>query len=138
MEEEKSIRLMHGNPDSGMQQIFACGIQNLGKFARGIRNPGFWNLEYSSRNPESRKFWDPESNFHFSIFHYQSNIPIFQHKVHFPFYYALKAYHKNPRETKWISYSLLIQCYPLSGITFLCNTGQRDKVYAQKLYDLFR
>ena len=23
------------------------------RFARGIRNPGLWNTEYSSRNPES-------------------------------------------------------------------------------------
>ena len=33
-------------PDSGLiQESFACGIQNLGKFASGIRNPGFWNPE---------------------------------------------------------------------------------------------
>ena len=31
-----------------------------------------------------------------------------------------------------------IQCDPLSGITFSCNSGQMDKVYAQKLYDLIR
>ena len=31
-----------------------------------------------------------------------------------------------------------IQCDPLRGITFLCNTGQRDKVYAQTLSDLIR
>ena len=55
-----------------------------------------------------------------------------------PIQKSLKLCHKNPRETKWRSYSLLIQCDPLSGITFLCNTGQRDKVYAQKLYDLIR
>ena len=30
-----------------MQEIFACGIRNL----------GFWNLEYSSRNPESNFHW---------------------------------------------------------------------------------
>jgi len=28
---------------SGIQEIFTCGF----------RNPGFWNLEFSSRNPES-------------------------------------------------------------------------------------
>ena len=50
-----------------------------------------------------------------------------------PIQKSLKVCHKNPRETKWRSYSLLIQCDPLSGITFLCNNGQRDKVYAQKL-----
>ena len=55
-----------------------------------------------------------------------------------PIQKSLKVCHKNPRETKWRSYSLLIQCDPLSGITFLCNNGQRDKVYAQKLYDLIR
>ena len=37
------IRLMQENPDSGIQEIFAYGI----------RNPGFWNPEFSSRNPES-------------------------------------------------------------------------------------
>ena len=51
---------------------------------------------------------------------------------------SLKVCHKNPRETKWRSYSLYIQRDPLSGITFRRNTGQRDKVYAQKLYDLIR
>ena len=34
---------MWGNPDYGIREIFACGI----------RNPGLWNPEYSSRNPES-------------------------------------------------------------------------------------
>ena len=29
----------------GIQQIFASGIQNLGKFAGGIRNPRPWNPE---------------------------------------------------------------------------------------------
>ena len=43
-----------------------------------------------------------------------------------------KLCHKNPRETKWRSYSLLIQCDPLSGITFPRNTGQRDKTTEQK------
>ena len=37
------FRPMYGTPDSAIQEIFACGIQN----------PGLWNLEYSSRNPES-------------------------------------------------------------------------------------
>ena len=45
---------MKGNPDSGLiQESFACGIQNLGKFAFGILNPGFWIPECSSRNPQS-------------------------------------------------------------------------------------
>ena len=39
---------------SEIQEIFACGIQKLGKIACGIRNPGLWNPEYTSRNPESR------------------------------------------------------------------------------------
>jgi len=34
---------MQGNPNSWMPAIFACGMGN----------PGLWNLEYSSRNPES-------------------------------------------------------------------------------------
>ena len=55
---------------SKIQEIFACGIQNLGKFASGIRNPtNDWNpetkfhwqrLESSTWNPESIT-WNPES-----------------------------------------------------------------------------
>ena len=30
---------------------FVSGIQTPGIFARGIRNPGLWNLKYSSRIP---------------------------------------------------------------------------------------
>ena len=41
-------------PDSGIQELFACGIPNPGgDLAFGIRNPEFWNPEYSLRNPES-------------------------------------------------------------------------------------
>ena len=32
--------------------------------ACGIQNPGLWNPEYSSRNPESTNGWNPESTFH--------------------------------------------------------------------------
>ena len=32
---------MHGNADSGIREIFACGILN----------PALWNPEYSLRNP---------------------------------------------------------------------------------------
>lgn len=42
---KESFRLMQGNPDPGIQEIYACGI----------RNAGFWNPEYSSSNSESRK-----------------------------------------------------------------------------------
>ena len=49
-----------------------------------------------------------------------------------PIQKSLKVCHKNPRETKWRSYSLLIQCDPLSGITFPRNAGQRDKTTEQK------
>ena len=38
------------NSDSGIREFFGCGI----------RNPGLWNPEYSSRNPEP-KAWNPES-----------------------------------------------------------------------------
>ena len=41
--EEKKIAPRKGNPDCGIREIFACGIQN----------PGLWNSEFSSRNPES-------------------------------------------------------------------------------------
>ena len=49
-----------------------------------------------------------------------------------PIQKSLKVCHKNPRETSWRSYSLLIQCDPLSGITFPRNTGQRGKTTEQK------
>ena len=41
------------NLDSGVQEVLAGGIRNLGKCACGIRNPGLWNPEYSSMNLES-------------------------------------------------------------------------------------
>ena len=50
-----------------MQEIFACGIQNLGKFACGIRNPEFWNPEYSSRNPESNFHWQRLESSHWNL-----------------------------------------------------------------------
>ena len=37
-----------GNPDSGAWEIW-----DPENFARGIRNPGFWNPEYSLRNKKS-------------------------------------------------------------------------------------
>ena len=37
-------RPMQGNPDSGIYEIFACGI----------RNTGLWNPEFSFWNPGSR------------------------------------------------------------------------------------
>ena len=36
----------------GIRDIFSCGI----------RNPGFWNPEYSSMNPTND--WNPVSKFH--------------------------------------------------------------------------
>ena len=41
--------------DSGIQEIFACGIQNPGNIC-GFWNLGLWNAEYKSRNPESH-YW---------------------------------------------------------------------------------
>ena len=35
------------------REIFAFGIQNPENFACGIQNPGLWNPECNSRNPES-------------------------------------------------------------------------------------
>jgi len=40
---EQDIRPMLGNPDSGIQEFFASGI----------RSPGLWNPESSTKNPES-------------------------------------------------------------------------------------
>ena len=47
----RTNRPMQGNPDSEVQENFACGI----------RNPGLWNQEYSSRNHESHCYsnWTP-------------------------------------------------------------------------------
>ena len=43
------IRAMYGNPDTGIWEI-----RNPEKsFACGNRNSGLWNLECTSRNPES-------------------------------------------------------------------------------------
>ena len=47
------VQPVYGNPNSGMREIFACGIQNPAYFCREIRIPWPWNPEYSSRNPES-------------------------------------------------------------------------------------
>ena len=42
------------NPDSRRKRIVACRMRNPRNFFYcGIRNPGFWNLESISRNPES-------------------------------------------------------------------------------------
>ena len=38
-----NFRGMQGNSDSGIQEIFACGIRNLGKFC--LWNPKSWALE---------------------------------------------------------------------------------------------
>ena len=49
-------RPLRENLDFGVREIFACKI----------RNPGLWNPEYSSRNPESKtgrlesSTWNPE------------------------------------------------------------------------------
>ena len=37
--------------ESGKFLLVECASREI--FARGILNPGLWNLEYSSRNPES-------------------------------------------------------------------------------------
>ena len=47
----RAYNAMEGNVDSGVPQIFACGVWDLGIFF--LWNPGLWNLEYNSRNPES-------------------------------------------------------------------------------------
>ena len=41
--------------DSGIREIFACGILNTENFAGGTRSPGLWN-------PESRLRLDPKSS----------------------------------------------------------------------------
>ena len=60
-----------GYPNSGIGEIFACGIRKTSNLSCGIRNPELWNQEYSSRNPESRvpltknpesRAWNPAEN----------------------------------------------------------------------------
>ena len=53
-ESGRKDRPILANPNSGIREIFACGIRNpQKKIACVMRNPGLWNTEYSSRNPES-------------------------------------------------------------------------------------
>ena len=40
--------------ESGKLLLEKSRIRVTVNFANGIRNPGFWNLEYNSRNPESQ------------------------------------------------------------------------------------
>ena len=55
------------NPDSGMWEIFACGIRNTAKgirnTAQGIRNPtNDWNPESKFHGPRlESSTWNPES-----------------------------------------------------------------------------
>ena len=44
---------MWGNTDSRIWERLAWRILNKEILACGIRNPGLWNTEYSSRNPQS-------------------------------------------------------------------------------------
>ena len=54
------------NADSRRKRIVACRMRNPGNFFYcGIWNPGFWNLESSSRNPESH--YRLEFRIHFSL-----------------------------------------------------------------------
>ena len=46
-------------PDSGKFLLVKWASQEI--FACGILNPGLWNPEYSSRNPESREIPSPSS-----------------------------------------------------------------------------
>ena len=48
-----NLYILKTSPCKAIREIFACGILNAGKFARGIRNPRLWNPEYCSKNPES-------------------------------------------------------------------------------------
>ena len=53
------------NPQRGMQNPRLSRIPNPGGyFPYGIRNPDFWNPEYSSRNPESTGTQYLESGIH--------------------------------------------------------------------------
>ena len=49
---EPKSRAIQGTQVRNPGNFFAYRIWNPGNFARGIWGPGFWNPEYSSRNPE--------------------------------------------------------------------------------------
>ena len=49
---------------SRVREIFLLESGIRENFALGIRNSGLWNLENSSRNPESTNDWNPESKLH--------------------------------------------------------------------------
>ena len=56
---------MSGTPDSGVGEIFACGIQNLGKVCTW--NPASWALEsvvHLELSGILQTNWNPESKFH--------------------------------------------------------------------------
>ena len=58
---EKRLFLFTQCKESGFSKFLfvESGIREI--FASGMRNPGLWNPEYSSRNPESPKDRIPES-----------------------------------------------------------------------------
>ena len=58
---EKRLFLFTPCKESGFSKFLfvESGIREI--FASGMRNPGLWNPEYSSRNPESPKDGIPES-----------------------------------------------------------------------------
>ena len=51
--QKSPCRPMCGNTDSRIWEGLAWRILNKEILACGIRNPGLWNTEYSSRNPQS-------------------------------------------------------------------------------------
>ena len=60
--------------DANVSEVFPYFAPVRGSFACGIRNPGLWNTEYSSRDPESTKDWNPESRLYGQIIRNQEPI----------------------------------------------------------------
>ena len=64
----KGLRILESDEvllvESGFPEFFSCGF----------RNPGLWNPEYSSRDPESTNDWNPESKLYRPIIRNQEPI----------------------------------------------------------------
>ena len=77
----KGLRILESDEvllvESGFPEFFSCGF----------RNPGLWNPEYSSRDPESTNDWNPESKLYRPIIRNQE--PIMSRRFCGPVYFIL-------------------------------------------------
>ena len=80
----KGLRILESDEvllvESGFPEFFSCGF----------RNPGLWNPEYSSRDPESTNDWNPESKLYRPIIRNQG--PIMSRRFCGPVYFILDTF----------------------------------------------